>query len=278
MLEQFLKTPSNGVWVEAHVENKETVQILRDLGFQKCLTKVSASSDLKGLFFFCPNGVVNGLPAEEVVGLKELAAEFITPEERSRIISELELYAETLPWAQHYSSYNKRQSWTAFALKGYALGDPGFIIKPAEMSKAWKAENPERLQALCSWTTAAEHFKYTTDLLRVKIPCLFQRVRLMKLSSKGGELTRHADITDPEAGVRDGQIARLHIPLVTAPECQFKSWGLDGDPVQMHLKPRSLNYLDTRKPHAVKNDSASERIHLVIDAVSNDWLRELIRG
>lgn len=38
----------------------------------------------------------------------------------------------------------------------------------------------------------------------------------------------------------------------------------------------SLVYLDQRKPHAVRNDGAAERIHLVIDTVSTPELRQQI--
>src|SRR5690606_6752563 len=131
-------------------------------GFERVLTKVTASSDLKGLWLSAPTG---GLarrpdpldPADEP-GVKVLLPEWLSGETHAAILAELAGYeaAQDEAFAQHYSSYNKRHSWTAFALHGYSSGEPDFIIKPAEMSKGWKAENPSRLGAECEPTKAAE--------------------------------------------------------------------------------------------------------------------------
>jgi hypothetical protein len=98
----------------------------------------------------------------------------------------------------------------------------------------------------------------------------------MRLGARGGELTRHADITDPEAGTADGKVARLHIPLTTDPRCVFRSWGLNGVEQRLHMPERGLSYIDTRKPHAVINPADLERIHLVADAFSSPALRRWI--
>lgn len=261
-------------WVEAHVEIAETVEVLASLGFGPVLTKVAASSDLKGLFLAGPDEGREPapLPPADCPGVKVLRPEFISLEERDDVLAELAAYGDH--FAQHYSSYNKRQSWTAFALHGYAHEEPDFIIKPAEMSKAWKAENAARLEEPCGRTRAAPHFPKTLELV-ARIPAEgLQRVRFMRLSGGGGELTRHADITDPEAGTADGRIARLHIPIRTHPDCLFRSWTLAGEEVRLHMPERGLSYIDTRKPHAVINPAEVERIHLVVDAVSGPRLRE----
>ena len=99
----------------------------------------------------------------------------------------------------------------------------------------------------------------------------------MRLASFGGELARHADITDREAGTRDGCVARLHIPLVTHEDVLFESWGLRGERQEMHFAVRGLYYLDQRKPHRVINRSPVERIHLVVDTYCSEELRELIQ-
>lgn len=261
-------------WVEAHVESPETVEVLASLEFRPILTKVSASSDLKGLFLCGPAECREPAPLApaDIPGVKLLRPDFISKGDRAAVLAELAAYGDH--FAQHYSSYNKRQSWSAFALHGYAYEEPDFIIKPAEMSKGWKAENPARLEEPCGPTKAAPHFPGTLGLID-RIPHAgLQRVRFMRLSGGGGELTRHADITDPEAGTADGRIARLHIPIKTNPGCLFRSWALDGEEVRLHMPERGLSYIDTRKPHAVINPAEVERIHLVIDAVSSPGLRE----
>lgn len=266
-----------GIWVEAHVENADLAfQLEKVWGFDRVMTKISAASDLKGLYFkgFQAGARPIALHPADAPGVKVLAPEFISADEAAAIMGEIEFAREL--FAQHYSSYNKRQSWTAFALRGYEPGDPSFIIKPSEMSRKWKDENPRLMTAPCLDTRAAGAFPSVWEVLG-RIPVRdFQRVRFMRLSAGGGELTRHADITDPEAGTADGKVARLHIPIATHPECLFRSWGLDGAEHRLHMPERGLSYIDTRKPHAVINPAEIERIHLVVDAYSTPELRALI--
>lgn len=274
------KAKPPAAWVEAHVENFETVKLLTETGFEHVMTKISASSDLKGLYLFASQEeakarVPGALDSADQPGVKVVRPAFLTPEDRQAVLAELEASGQA--WAQHYSSYNKRSSWTSFALCGYDQDDPGFIIKPSEMSKDWKAKNGPRLIAACTPTIAARHFPAAMAIAD-RIPGKKQRVRLMRLSAGNGELTRHSDITDPEAGTRDGQIARLHIPIATHPTCQFRSWGLDGIERRLHFPLDALCYIDTRKPHAVINPSAIERIHLVIDTYSSPELRLWLAG
>lgn len=273
---EHLAPAGPAVWVEAHVEASIHRQLL-DLGFELVMTKVSASSDLRGLFIRGETArrLPPPLASSEAPGVKVLLADFITEAEAAAILEEAR---EAAIWAQHYSSYNRRSSWTAFALCGYDPAEPGFIIKPDEMSKAWKAEHAAQMAgpwSECRETVAAARFPTAMEIA-ARIPGRKQRVRLMRLGAGGGELSRHADITDPEAGVADGRVARLHIPLATHPGCVFRSWRLDGAEERLHMPARGLSYIDTRKPHSVINPSDVERIHLVIDTFSSPELRALI--
>lgn len=272
-----LNAGARGIWVEGHVENPELVALMESRGFEPVMTKVSASSDLKGLWLKAaglnPERYPAPLPDADRPGVAVLAPAWLQPHEHAAILQELETWGER--WAQHYSGYNKGRSWSAFALRGYDAGDPGFIIKPAEMSQKWKEDNAFRLEAPCTWTPASRDFPNTLQLLQ-RIPGEKQRVRFMRLSGGGGELTRHADITDREAGTADRAIARLHIPIRTDPRCEFRSWDLAGVEHRLHMPERSLSYIDTRKPHAVINPAEAERIHLVVDCHSGPELRALI--
>lgn len=272
------------IWVEGHVENSELAEFMEMAGFYRVMVKVSASSDLKGLWLRASDSqLASRLPpklhAADAPALAILRENFISAEEARGILDEAEAFAAGLgrdAFADHYSGYNKRKSWSALALRGFDAS-PDFIEKPAEMSKAWKADHPEKLAAICSPTTAAPHFPLALEIAS-RIPGAKQRIRLMRLSPRGGELTRHADITDPQAGTGPGKVARLHIPLMTSPECRFRGWGLDGRHIERHFPARALCYLDTRKPHAARNDGGLERIHLVIDTFAGDDLRAMIAG
>jgi len=104
----------------------------------------------------------------------------------------------------------------------------------------------------------------------------FKRVRFMKLAPKEGELERHTDLTDTSLGIEDGRTIRLHVPIKTNPSVKVTSWGLDNQASVKHLKQGELWYLNIRCPHKVINAGKTERIHLVIDVVSNESIRALI--
>lgn len=276
LLERLLTLEPAALWLEGHLENAPLREMMERLGFQLQLIKVAASSDLKGLWLRAkgradaPRGA-GPIAKADIPALSILQEDFISEEERAEMLQE----AEAASWADHYSGYNKRHSWSAFALRGFDARDPSFIEKPAEMSKAWKVANPERLAAPCGDTIAAQLFPCAMRVAG-RIPGHKQRVRLMRLAPEGGELTRHADITDPEAGTGPGKLCRLHIPLITSPDCHFRGWGLDGQMHEANFPERSLCYLDTRKPHAARNNGQRERIHLVVDAFASGALRAMI--
>jgi hypothetical protein len=265
-------------WLEVHAENAPACRIARELGFTMAATKIAASSDIKSVYILnqspssrlSPSYILSSdYPALKLVGTGA------TQRTIDQCISEINAYKPS--WEQHYSSYNKRKSWTAIALQGFDPSNPQFIIKPAEMSKNWKQENPAMLKAKCSPTSAAKALP-TIWRLANTIPGTLERVRLMRLQASNGELTRHADITDRDAGTANGKIARFHIPLQTATGCMFSSWELTGKRIQHHFPAGSLFYLDIRKPHAVKNTSQINRIHLVVDVACNAETRALIDG
>jgi hypothetical protein len=268
------------VWIEGHVESKSIYDLVTAGGFTKVITKVSASSDIKGMWLKLRRGGWDGrCPAAELSAADEAGAVIIAPDflkavDQRAIMAEAEAAAL---WAQHYSGYNKGKTWTAFALHGFDAGDPSFIIKPGEMSKKWKAENAGKLTAECGPTAIAEKFPAALAAEK-RIPGQKERIRFMRLAPKKGELTRHADITDPMAGTRDGQLCRIHIPLVSDPVCQFHCWDLEGDERIIHFPERAICYLDTRKPHAVTNPAAIERVHLVVDTFSSPELRAMIEA
>jgi hypothetical protein len=258
------------MWVEIFEEDDTAQQIMDEACFAYAFTKIMADGSIKGVY--C-SGIEPPpmLEKAERVGLHLLNPAFVSPIQMSRLCSELE--KSEAVWAQHYSSYNKRKSWTSFALRGYDSADPSFIIKPAEMSRGWKEENPARLEAKCEDTPLMALFPTVRSIL-AKLPGPAQRVRFMKLNSGDGELSRHADITDREAGVAPGKIARLHIPVLTNSEVEFCSWTDRGIKTVGHFLERSLFYLDTRKPHTVTNRGQKPRTHLVIDVPSDKWLRD----
>lgn len=107
-----------------------------------------------------------------------------------------------------------------------------------------------------------------TQALLATLECPLQTVRLMGLAP-GTRIKPHRDLDlDAEHGS-----ARLHLPLATAPEVDFR---LNDVPVAM--APGELWYLRLSDVHSVDNRGTVDRIHLVIDAEVNDWLRALLQS
>jgi hypothetical protein len=239
-------------------------------------TQVSAGSELKGWFVFpgtektLPDPV---FPPEEIPSICRLEEAFLGAAEIEAVVREIQEFGPS--WGDHYSSYNKRHSWSAIALKGYDAEDPGFIIKPDEMSRKWKDDFPEMLDRECVWTKAAELLPLTMAIVGRMPGGERNRVRIMRLSA-AGELARHADVTNREAGLRDGMLARLHVPLQTNSSVKFRSWDALGIQRDLHMNAGGLWYLDQRKPHSCKNEGGHERLHLVADVEVSRDLREAI--
>ena len=66
----------------------------------------------------------------------------------------------------------------------------------------------------------------------------------------------------------DGEL-RLHIPITTNPEVRFLVAGK-----RVIMAPGECWYNDFTKLHSVHNDGDGDRVHLTIDCVVNDWLRQ----
>ncbi len=262
---------NRSVWALIHAENRAKIRMMESLGFQVIGTKIGASSEMHSILLRSNRPAIRlpePLDAAHRPSLAMLSERFITEQELSDIRAEI---ARGVEWADHYSSYNLRHSWSAISLRGYS-DDPSFIIKPAEMSKKWREAHWAMLSAPVRDTPLMARFP-TVAAVCSRLGTDLQRVRFMRVRAEDGGLSRHADITDREAGPMPGQIARLHIPINSEPVCRFQAWNLAGEKLQAHLPERSLWYLDTRKPHAVSNAGADhDRIHLVIDAVSTEAL------
>jgi GNAT superfamily N-acetyltransferase len=106
---------------------------------------------------------------------------------------------------------------------------------------------------------------YIRDVLAT-LHCPLQTVRFLRLKS-GSVIKEHRD---HELGFEDGEV-RLHIPVITNLEVEFVL-----NQVRVVMNEGECWYLNVNQPHRVANHGAKDRIHLVIDCVVNDWLRDLM--
>jgi len=109
------------------------------------------------------------------------------------------------------------------------------------------------------------------------LPCKYERVRFMKLEA-GKIIGRHSDKIDKDLGFDDGQIMRIHVPIRTNSDVVFSLYESSRAKVayEYNLKTGHYYYTDVTKPHAVRNMSEVDRIHLVVDCYSNDALRTMV--
>jgi hypothetical protein len=241
-------------------------------------SNVSPYAEVFGYYSQYEMPAVAPLSAAESWLLRPVKKEpFITQAERKAILKEAD--ALGVEWADHYSNYNKNHTWSAYALRGYKRDDPTFIIKPSEMTAKWKKENGALAGLNRVYDTEAyEHFPTVRKVLARLPGGMFDRIRLMRLTG-GGELLRHCDISDKDAGIANGKVARLHIPLVTSDDVEFYGLTHRGRASVITMQERHLYYLDQRKPHWVVNyDKELERIHLVIDIYSSERLRRMFEN
>lgn len=276
LLRQQIPPAPGRLWLLGWQEHPAFRNCVEALGAKWCGSKILASGEIIGVWGVGEVGPGDPLfamhSAEENATLRRLLA--VPPAALRQAVSAIEKVGpQMLP---HYSSYNKRGSWWAVALRGYG-GREDFIEKPAEMSRAWKLENAEKLHWSISDTPLRKKLKELEPLIEA-VPGVKHRIRLMRLVAGGGELGRHADITDPHAGAIPGKLMRVHIPLFTNSEVFFTSWNLMGEELSCHMAEGEVWYLDTRKPHTARNVGKTDRVHLVMDVVSNESLLALVRA
>ena len=113
-----------------------------------------------------------------------------------------------------------------------------------------------------------------TDVLRscpqlagalARFRCPLTAARLLALGP-GAIIKEHRDHC---LGYEDGEV-RIHVPIITDSAHEFV---LDGQVVE--LRTGECWYLNVNRPHRAANRSTTRRVHLVIDCVVDDWLREV---
>ncbi len=121
--------------------------------------------------------------------------------------------------------------------------------------------------AKTSWadTPLLERCPYVREVLAY-FRCPMQSVRFMRLKA-GSVIREHRDLA---LSFNDGEV-RLHIPVRTNPDLDFRFAGQ-----RVVMAEGECWYHDFTEPHSVANRGTTDRIHLVIDCVVNDWLRDLL--
>jgi aspartyl/asparaginyl beta-hydroxylase (cupin superfamily) len=152
-------------------------------------------------------------------------------------------------WTPHFNTQYYEGDWSGIALR--AAKDANVQLYPDPMAAAY--ENTEML-ARCA---------YVPEVLSA-FECEIEAARFLRLAA-GSNIIEHRDY---KLGFEDG-FARVHVPMQTNNDVEFYLGG-----VSLQMNEGEAWYLNFNLPHSVKNGGTEDRIHLVIDCILNDWLRE----
>ena len=187
----------------------------------------------------------------------------------SKSLSDVGLFLDNLEFKKVKTKYTKGEDWTAISFHGYGK-DPLDILKPGVLKSSVKIDT--KLQ----YTTLNDEpvMKPINEILE-KLPCTYERVRFMKLVA-GKVIGKHSDKIDKD--IESGNIVRIHVPIRTNEDVIFTLYENARDKIgnEHNLKTGHFYYTDVSKPHAVRNNSNIDRIHLVVDCHANSALMTLI--
>jgi hypothetical protein len=156
-------------------------------------------------------------------------------------------------WIEHFVKQNYDGDWSVIALRGPAGATHPIQMIYSDPSRSDFEDTPMLAGSL-----------YFRQVL-ARFACPLHAVRLMRLSP-GSTIKEHHD---NDLSFEQGMV-RIHIPVVTNAGVDFR---LNGTRVVMPAG--SSWYLRLSDPHSVANQGSSDRVHLVIDAVVNDWVAAL---
>jgi len=154
-------------------------------------------------------------------------------------------------WKMHHQKLHYDGGWTVLSLR--SLDGSSNNIFTAVTDSAEHFDTP-----------LLDHCPYMRSVLD-QFHCPLNTVRLMKLNA-GAIIKEHRDI---ELNYENGSV-RFHIPVITHQDVEFY---LDHERLQ--LREGECWYLNFNLPHSIINNSPVDRIHLVIDANVNDWVKNI---
>lgn len=156
---------------------------------------------------------------------------------------------EAQQWALHFNKRDYAGDWTGIALRS-ATGNS--IDINAISRKAFQD------------TPLLNQCPYFREILH-QMEFEQETVRLLALAP-GSIIKEHRD---PGLGYEHGCF-RLHIPITTDDKVFFI---VDG--VRLQMDAGQCWYANFDRPHSVRHEGDTKRIHLVIDGVRNDWTDRL---
>jgi hypothetical protein len=160
----------------------------------------------------------------------------------------------TVGWIGHFVRQNYDGDWSVIPLRGKAGATHPVMMIYADPTCRDFADTP--MLAACPY--------FQQVLANFAAP--LQAVRLMRLTV-GSVIKEHSD---HDLSFEDGTV-RIHVPVVTNPDVEFYL-----NRRRVVLEAGSSWYLRLSDPHSVVNRGTADRVHMVIDAEVNDWVRDVL--
>ena len=154
-------------------------------------------------------------------------------------------------WQLHYQTKHYDGQWTGLPLRSPGGNSDSIIIAPTD-------------DVVYENTAFLNNSPYLLEVLET-FQCPLLAVRLLNLSP-GSIIKEHRDA---DLYFEKGEI-RLHIPVITNEHVDFFL-----DKEKMFLQEGECWYMNFNLPHQLANNGKTDRVHLVIDAVVNDWVKNL---
>ena len=153
-------------------------------------------------------------------------------------------------WPLHFNSQDFNGDWRSISLRSIS-GNTSDIYahtgQGAYQDTPLMAESPYIKEIIDSWK------------------CEKETIRLLALSP-GSIIKPHRD---PGCAYKDG-VLRIHIPVVTNSGVKFTV-----NNEELRLNEGECWYMDFSSTHSIVNEGLSTRVHLIIDAIRNEWTDQL---
>lgn len=169
-----------------------------------------------------------------------------------RLQRDLDAAQSRIEWERHFNRAYHFGEWSGIALRGNSNTPLTLSIDPSR---------PDEFRDLETYDACP----YVHEVIAT-FQTPIRSVRFLKLAPEGG-IREHRDMY---VGL-DFDELRLHVPVMTNDDVDFFAGG-----ERVAMRPGECWYVNVDQPHSVLNRGTTDRVHLVFDAVVNDWLRELV--
>jgi hypothetical protein len=159
-------------------------------------------------------------------------------------------------WVRHYVRQNYDGDWSVIPLRAPAGATHRVMMIYADPTARSFVDTP--LLHRCPY------FRRVLDSFR----CTLQAVRLMRLTP-GSLIKEHSDL---DLSFEEGTV-RVHIPVITNQDVEFCL-----NRSRVVLDAGSAWYLRLSDPHSVANRGSVDRVHMVVDAEVNGWVKALLES